>query len=241
MKKVLVLFFSACIPFLMTAQDTADNTHCIPFFPTNEGALLVSKSYNAKNKLLNTMIYRVNQSFQYDPGTSVEIGFTMTDSKNNVIDRGEIDAQCGVLNDFHLKMRNKSFSPEVMKILGTNTALIGNFLDYPNVFNDDYPYVSDIVMGESGFEIESKETNDYIKVHIYGRNYEKTEEITTPAGTFNAAKITFYFNVISNGEIRTYRGIEWVAIYAGIIRSETYDSKGKLLNYTLLTEYRDKE
>ena len=239
MKKILILFFSVCLPFLVIAQDSVDYTDCIPFFPAKEGTILVSKSYDAQDKLLNTMICRVNQTFEYSPGKSVEIGFTMTDDKNNVIDRGAIEAHCDEGNNFYLNMKNRSFSPEVMDILGTNTALIGNFLDYPNVFNDDYPYASNMPMSDGGFNIKSEDTNAYVNVRVYGRNYEKTEKITTPAETFDAAKISFYFDVTTNKETETYKGIEWIAKFAGIVRSETYDSKGKLQNYTVLAEKKD--
>jgi hypothetical protein len=187
------------------------------------------------------MIYRVNQTFEYSPGITVEVGFTMTDSKNSVIDRGAIEARCDEGRNFYLNMKNRSFSPLVMNILGSNTALIGNFLDYPNVFNDDYPYTSDMPMSDGGFSIKSEDTGAYINVRVYSRNYEKTEKITTPAGTFNAAKISFYFDVTSDKVTKIYKGVEWYAGYAGIVRSETYDNKGKLQIYTVLTEKRDKE
>jgi len=241
MKKIAILFFFVCMPFLAAAQDSADYTDCIPFFPTNEGALLITQSYDAQDNLLNTMIYRVNKVLEYSPGITVDVGFTMTDNKNNVIDRGTIEARCGENDNFYLTMQNKSFSPEVMDILGSNTALIGNFLDYPNIFNDVYPYTIGFEMDDDGFSVRSKETGAFLNVRIYGRNYEKSERITTPAGTFDAAKVSFYFDAINNKETKTCKGIEWYAPRTGIVRSETYDKKGNLLNYTILTEAREKE
>jgi len=242
MKKILILFFSVCTSFLVMAQDSIDYADCMPFFPSKEGSILVNKSYDAQNKLLNTMIYRVNQILENSPGKSTEIGFTITDDKDNVIDRGEIDASCGEGSNFYLNMKNRSFSPDVMNILGSNTALVGNFLDYPNIFNDDYLYATTYMpMTNNGFNVRSKETGAYINVRVHERNYEKTEKITTPAETFDAAKISFYFDVSTGKETKTYKGIEWIARNAGIVRSETYDNNGILLNYTVLAELREGE
>jgi hypothetical protein len=239
MKKIAILFFFVCTPFLATAQDSMDYTDCIPFFPANEGALLVCQSYDAQNNLLNKMIYRVNKTFEYTPGITVDVGFTMTDNKDNVIDRGMIEARCGEGDNFYLNMKNRSFSPEAMDILASNTALIGNFLDYPNIFNDTYPYTIDFSMEDNGFSIESKETGEYFNVRIYGRHYDEPEMVTTPAGTFNAAKVSFNFDVVNKKESKTCKGVEWYAPRTGIVRSETYDNKGKLLNYTILTETKN--
>lgn len=54
---------------LLMAQDD-----CMAFFPTNEGAVLINKSYDANNNLLSTMTYRVDKSYGVDNNKEIIIG-----------------------------------------------------------------------------------------------------------------------------------------------------------------------
>ncbi len=59
--------------------------------------------------------------------------------------------------------------------------------------------------------------------------------ITTTAGTFDSAKVTFNFTITENKKTTKYEEVEWYALNAGIIRSETCDEKGNLQYYSVLT------
>jgi len=210
------------------------------FFPSNEGAMLITKTYNGNNDLLNTMTYKVEKDYEYVSGSDMQISFMMTDNYNNVIDRGNIDASC-MDGSFYLKMVNRAMSPEVMGMLGSNTELVGNFLDYPDTFNDSYPFDGVFKMDAGEYTVQSKtDKKDKLNVRIYDREYEKNEKITTPAGTFDASKITFRFDCTRDGVTKTHKGVEWYAPGAGIVRTETYDKNNNLENYTELTVLQDK-
>lgn len=66
--------------------------------------------------------------------------------------------------------------------------------------------------------------------------YNKTEYISTPAGTFHAAKRSLVFNVNRNDKVKTCKRVEWYGEGVGIVRSETYDETGNLESYTVLTK-----
>jgi len=57
---------------------------------------------------------------------------------------------------------------------------------------------------------------------------------------FEASRITFMFDSKIDDEIETYKGVEWYAEGAGIVRSETYNKDGKLERYTVLTNLQNK-
>lgn len=229
MKKVVALFACFCLASIyVSAQD------CLAFFPSNEGATLTTKTYNGDSKLLNTMTYKVQKSYDYTDGTDMQVAFMMTDNYNNVIDRGNIDASC-IDGNFYLKMANRSMSPEVMGMLGSNTELVGNFLDYPDTFNAGDPFNGVFQMDAGEYTLQSKTNkNEKMHVRVYDRVYDKNEKMTSPAGTFDTTKISFRFDCTKDGVTKTHKGVEWYAPGAGIIRTETYDLNDNLENYTEL-------
>lgn len=236
MRKFLLFFISVfAFTALVKAQD-----NCMSFFPTNKGAILISKSYDAKDNLLSTMTYRIlKSSDEYIAGEDLQIGFVMTDAKDNVIDLGNLEARCDGEN-FFLSMVNRNMTPDVMDLLGEDTELVGDFLDYPNI-NPDSPFDGNFAMNGGEFTVRSKTNkNEFMKVTVYNRQYEKDEKITTPAGAFDASKITFTFDVYKDKKTTTYSGAEWFADGAGIVRSETRDNKNNLINYTVLTTLQNK-
>ena len=71
-------------------------------------------------------------------------------------------------------------------------------------------------------------------VKILNRQVVSFEDITTPAGTFKCAKITYDVEMKMMGTTRT-KVTEWLSEKVGVVRSETYAQKGKLAGYTVLT------
>lgn len=228
-KVILILAFAFSSVLLVSAQD------CMTFFPVSEGATLTNKTYDANNNLLATTVYKVNEANDYTSNADMQVGFVMTNGNNTVIDQGNLDARC---NDgmFSLKMINRAICPEAVDLLTTDTELVGDFLDYPNTFAGPYPFDNTFNMSGGEFTIRSKsEKKDLARVRVYNRNYVNNENITTPAGNFDASKITFDFDVAKDGNTTTYKGVEWYSTGAGIVRSETYDKDGSMRNFSELT------
>ncbi len=238
MKKILTLLFSV---FTATGIMTAQTSDCTQFFPQSEGSVLETKTYNASNQLLNTMIYRVNSVRNSSINNNMEVGFTMMDSFDNVISTATINASCS--DDlFSLRMVNKAYSPEVVKALTNNTELVGYFLDYPNTFNSDPLNFTSFGMDGGEFTIEdNSDRKERVNVRVYNRQVEKNERVITPArhDSFDAYKIIFDFDVTKDKQTTQYKGVEWYAPNYGIVRSETYDSNMNLLTRTELTTLRE--
>jgi len=234
MKSICLMAFAALssVGFL-SAQES-----CMALFPKTKGAVLVNKGYDSQNHLLTTTTYTVQESYDYMSGSSNEINFSMTDSLGNVVDQGSLEARCDEGN-FYMKLMSASANPNIVGMLAGNAELVGDFLDYPNTFNDDYPFDGNFAMEEGEFTVKSKSDKDnFARVNIRNRSYDKREKITTPAGTFDASKISYVFDVYNGKEkkTKTYKGVEWYAPSFGIVKSETYDNNNNLINRTELAE-----
>ena len=233
MKKILLFAASLFGLNVAMAQD-----NCMSFFPDTEGTVLVNTTYDANDNPLRKMEYRVTNVSNYMSGNSMEVGFSIMNNDDMVMDQGIIDASC-TDGTFRMKMRTMALTPEIMDILSTSTELVGNFLDYPNIFNDATdPFTSPFTMSGGDFTIQSKDDNkNDIRVRVYNRQYEGNEKIFVPArrDSFDAAKVTFTFEVTKNGNTTRYKGKEWYSNNHGIIRSETYSEDDMLINKSLLT------
>jgi len=222
---------------VMVAQDD-----CMTLFPNNPGAVIVNKTYDAGDNLISSMVYRVATAYDYPSGTDMMINFTMTDKNGVAIDEGKLNANC-MDGAFQLKMTNMGMTSEIMSNLTTDTELVGDFLDYPNPFDDSYVFDSPFQMDGGSYTLQSKnDKKDWASVRVYNRQYEKNEDVTVPAKAtpFHAAKVTFVFEVTKDKNTTKYRGVEWYAPNAGIVRSETYDANNNLINYTVLSQLTDK-
>jgi len=76
-----------------------------------------------------------------------------------------------------------------------------------------------------------------ISVNISNRKVEAIEEVTTPAGIFECYKISYDMSTKMLITIKAST-VEWYAKNIGVVRSESYNKKGKLTGYTVLTEYK---
>lgn len=73
---------------------------------------------------------------------------------------------------------------------------------------------------------------------ITNRMVESIEKITTPAGTFDCVKISYdMFSVASIIKTEGH-AVEWYAPDVGLVKSETYNKKNKLLGINELTSIK---
>lgn len=240
MKKFLFFITALISSAVLVAQD--NNSNCMTLFPNNPGATLITKTYDIGNNVISTMTYKVTSAYDYPSGDIMNIRFVMTDNNDNVIDQGDIEANC-LNGTFQLKMINRGIASEIVKNLSKDTELVADFLDYPNPNDDIYNPGNNFEMEGGNFLIQSKsDKKEMVNVRVFNRKYVDSEQITTPAQTtpFDAAKVTFDFEVTADKKTTLYRGIEWYAMNAGIVRTETYDKDNNLISYSVLTTLTDK-
>ncbi|MCD8172610.1 MAG: hypothetical protein LUD76_03985 [Alistipes sp.] len=230
MKKLLTTLCVAALAFGAKAQD-----NLLQFFPNKEGSQIVSKCYDANDALQGTMTLTIAKNYEYYDGQELDINYVMEDAVGNTMNQGTIQAQY-IDGNFYLDMKSHALSPTIGQYVSMSTELSGDFLDYPNLFPDPWMLKQEFDMDGGEFQIRSADSKQVIaSVRVYNRDIKGTEKVTTPAGEFDATKISFMVDVVDNGVEKTYHGMEWYSAGAGIVRSEIYDSHHNLQDYTVLT------
>lgn len=72
------------------------------------------------------------------------------------------------------------------------------------------------------------------EINVSGAAYMGTEVVSTTAGKFNCLKISYLHRKKVVLKTTTWRVTEWYAVGVGLVKSEAYDTKGRLAAKTLL-------
>ncbi len=218
----------------LSVPAASQGQNCSTFYPMSEGAEFELTNYNAKDKVTGKVVYQIGNVATVGGATEAKVRATVYDEKNRALDPMEYTIRC---KDGNLYMDLKRFlNPEQMK---GDMQFSGeaSYLEIPAVLSVGS------VLPDGSFEGEmtNGEGKSFMKmsVGVSNRKVEGQESITTPAGTFDAYKITGDVEVgtramglkLPSAKVGT---AEWYARDTGIVRSESY-RKGKLIAYSVLT------
>lgn len=195
-------------------------------------------------------------------GSSREMKFYDQRDRLSSVNRQEILDKIVSGNDVTLKVRSTSYTGDEEVIHSAELELVckdGVFVfdmkDYldPNtmaqyeemgieISTDNLVYPASLQAGselpdsEITMEVKSGTTTLVtISVALTNRKVEAMEDITTDAGTFTCHKISY--DVASKVGFITSNSsaVEWIADGVGLVRSESYNRRGRLTGYSVLT------
>jgi len=232
MKKYIVFLI-----FLSEITLTTYGQNCDAYFPVKQGAVVTTQNFNAKNTLLSTnklTVLSVNSDVK---GMVINVKNEFTDAKTKEVSSIEYALRCSD-NIFYVDMKNL-LDPKSQSNLGNAQVKIsGTDIEYPSQLQVGQ------ILKDAEIKVDYSSTNDpmsfamsamNINIKIFNRKVEAIENITTPAGTFECYKISYTFETKSFVNIKG-NNIEWVAKNIGTVKSESYDSKGKLISYSIISD-----
>jgi hypothetical protein len=209
---------------MVTAQD------CAFYYPKQEGATLEITNYNRKDKVTGKTIQKITSLDQSGNSMTATVELASYDKKDNLLFESEMDVKCED-NVFQISMENYMNNESMQAFKDADVTVESDNLRYPadmkvgQELNDGTIKIS---VGSGGMAVMNMTTT------IDNRKVEAKENITTPAGTFECYKITYDMTtkmMISS----TFKSVEWISMDAGVVKSESYNSKDKLMGYSLLT------
>lgn len=190
-------------------------------------------TYNPKDKMVLSAAHVFKSVEQVTDGLKARVEVEMFDEKENSMGTNSYDLTChrGVIK---LNMREFAF-------MGAPTP--GN-LDV-EASGDDLALPATLAAGQDlgGASFNLKARMSGVKIMdrnftVKDRKVEGVETLQTPAGKFECYKITYLTDTEGMmGKSRTLKTVVWYAKGPGMVRNESYDDKGKLTGYTVLTKY----
>lgn len=156
---------------------------------------------------------------------------TMSDKNGKMImESRDFTVKCdnGVFKmDLSSMYMNEMKMPKDMEM-----ELSGEGVSFPSALSAG----QDLPNGETEIKMKSNGmTLMTFRFNELNRKVEKKESITTPAGTFEC------FKIVSETEVkimmkRTIKTSTWIAKGVGVVRTESYNKKGEMDSYMILTK-----
>lgn len=230
MRTVLILLCT-----LFTVSLSAQNS-CSTYFPFKEGMTLEYQYYNKKDKLEGTSIQSVQDVSENGGEITAKVSTQMTDAKGKESIDGSFTVTCsgGI---FEMDM-SQMVPAESMAALGGGDAemkMSGDGFRLPT----DAQIGQDIPDSENTIEIKAGVMNMNMTLNLIDQKVEARETITTPAGTFDCLRFSYVASTKMSIMKTENRTVNWYADGVGTVRSETYNKKGKLQSYMLLSGFEE--
>lgn len=226
--KLLSLLTFITFSIGISAQD------CKMYFPEEIGIVREMTNYDKKDRQTSRILQTIKDKNESGGNVTLLVETLIFDEKDNEFSNSEVEVGC-IDGVFRIDMSD--YVSEMLQAYQTmEIEMEGNNLVFPvNLsIGDQLPN------GEMNIQVSSNGiTIMNMDVRIENRKVEGKEKITTDAGTFDCYKISY--ETITNTRMlsTSINGVEWIAEGVGVVKSESYNKKGKLSGYSLLTKLSD--
>jgi len=217
----LTLFLSA---FILNAQ-----VDCEPYIPITKGSKWELTNYSKKGKKTGRIAYELVDKVPDGDLVTFTVNTIVYDKKDKEIFNSTYEATCEE-GKFKFDMSYKMDGSTMRAYQDMDLTVDASDFEMPS-----FDQAEGTSLEDGNMSIEIGEVGLTMKVSITDRKIEAKEEVTTPAGTYNCMvlshkiKTKMLVNINSSSK-------EWYAENIGIVKSETYNRRGKLMGSSVLTK-----
>lgn len=214
--------------FTFLAVFTYGQDDCSLYLP-EEGTTLTYRNYDKKGKLSSTTTTKVLSVKEKDDGTHYRVRQFISDGKekNDIDNTLEYRCEGG---KFFIDMQTTLIPEQMNSMEGGTVVVESEDMFIPSKLEPGM----ELNDGHLKMDASVEYMTISINVRAFYRKVEAIEEITVPSGTYSAWKISGYIESKFGFMRVAFRTMEWYVQDIGIVRSESYDNKDKLLGSTEL-------
>ena len=228
MKRNIVLFATIC---LLGAN--VFSQECSTYFPVETGTIIETTNYDKKDNVTGKTVHTYKDRQTSGDTVIYTVQVNSYDKNDELLFSREMKFKC-YQDKLYFDLQNyldpntmEAYKEMEIEIESDNLVLPAG-LQAGQELNDGSMKISITGSGlPSGINMN---------IDITNRKVETTENMTTPAGDFECAKVTYDMDMKMTF-IKTHtQGKEWWAENVGVVRSETYNKKGKLMGYSVISK-----
>lgn len=218
------VFFSGTI----LAQD------CKGYLPYNEGTTWETTDYNAKGKELSKTAFELTSVSKSDGGMKYTVKMISYDDKDKEVFANSFDSFC----------KNGKFSFDMSRFLtGSSAEMFGGMEVDMDATELEMPEMNT----PAGTQLKDASLNVRMSggvglnmtIDITNRKVVSKENVETSAGNFECIVLTQDVSTKMMIKIKA-SSKEWYAEGVGMVASESYNKKGKLMGSSKLTSFNKK-
>jgi hypothetical protein len=229
MKKLTFTLAISLLAFAFTAK----SQNCASsFFPNKEGTKMETTSYDKNNKEQSKSTTTIVSIKQSGAATIINLKAESTDAKKNVTTT-EFSAKCEGDN---YSMSMKGFIPADMQKSSGETSMTIDASDM--VFPNNISVGQKLSDGSATLTMAMGAMTMTTEIKMINRKVTAKESLTTPAGTYDCFKIEYDIETAMMGMKVKSKAAMWLAKGVGTVKTQTFDEKGQLLGYSLLTSVK---
>lgn len=207
-------------------------TNCKPYVPTEKGALWEITNYTAKGKATGKIAYELIDKIVSGNDVTFKVKTVTYDKNGEEIYTNTFEAKC-VDGKFEFDMAFKMDGGALQAYENMEVEVDASEFEIPDLDSTPGTTLED---GSLEMKVNTGAVGLFkMTILVTDRKVEAKEDITTPAGTFKCIVLS---QQVSTKMIMRVRGAskEWYAENIGMVRSESYNKKGKLMGYSELTK-----
>jgi len=226
MKNLIFLMLIVMLPVLAISQDCG-------YYNYKKGTVLGYQNLDGKGKVTGTSRMTFLDVYQKGNAYFFKVQSETTDEKSKEQPKPfEYTMKCEN-GEFFIDM-SSMMDPSMTSSFGTDVKITSTDLSYPASLSvgQTLPDASFMISTASENAISMNMT-----INITNRVVAAQESVTVPAGTFDCYKITYNAETKMLFKINSTAAL-WMSKNGGMIKTETYDKKGKLLGSTVLNEIK---
>lgn len=227
MKKMVKRTFILVIAFVLSSTLQAQKLNCSKYYPLQKGATFELTNYNRKGKINSLSNYKVKNVV----GKKATLLTKISNRKGKHLMDTEYDVSC-VGNGISISFKSLLSSDILKQYEGMTIDVKGTDINLPNNLKTGQK-LPDANMNAT---IDASIMKVKMNFSITNRVVKAKESITTPAGTFTCYVITNDFSSKTMGINSSGTSKQWIADGVGLVKSEEYNKKGKLISYSELTK-----
>ena len=201
------------------------------YFPDQVGSVREMRSYDQRDRLTSITRQEILDKTVSGNDVRVKVRTTSYDNDENEILTGDLEIVCedGV---FSFDLRDYLDPNTLAAYEDMGIEITADNLLYPaNMSAGDQ-----LPDGELQMVVKSGQTTILTLIlTISNRKIEEIENITTDAGTFSCYKISYDISTKAGFITTSSSAVEWIADSVGLVRNETYNRRGRLTGYSVLT------
>ena len=224
--KKLTLFTVVLFLFgnLLVAQNA-----CTPFLPLEEGTTWEMTDYSPKGKVQGSIRYELLEVEGEDDDMTFTVRTTSMDKNGEEVFVSEFEAYCKD-GEFSYDMSFMMDGQAMQAYESMEVDVDGSEYTLPDL---DAPTGTQLPDASLRITVQGPIVIN-MTVDITDRAIEAREEVTTPAGSFDCVAVS---QVVKTKTIMKVEASskEWYAPGVGVVRTESYNRKGKMTGYSELT------